>query len=968
MSLLGDEITKGQGRVSCSYPGPAIAIPQQVFDDRDFRSELANFLFHVNMDSDRSTTRLITELLTGILRAVGHQADVHRFKKNVGDEVVYPSGRSWRRSPVWLVTRVAMQTMLQYHRHGFQVYKSFLLFFMYQLTLEAWSNEASSEVLHAMSAKLSRRLWKLDNSGIPVPPWLSHAVLQTCSRVRLVVERRRQGVQPPQIAWEPFQLDSMADTRLSMQSTRAYIEALLEAHDSVHSQRESFKFPGPYLCLKDFLSRPRLLNPEDAVSCFQFERAVKEEIADWPSGVSNADDASVDLMVLMDTYRQVVESAQRHDHESHCYLTLIELWIALDKVVVERMPMLADYSPEIPLAFLQRLQFWTPQNLKRLRVAYQYLHDRHCRAHSGWSVFSSEATADHFAVRYFLKSRLMQSVVAQIDAKVQKEQEQRKKRLDRYYIRADSNWFSRLLWNFKAQIDTKTQAAKELRAECLRKCGQLYREFKGASHAKECADVSSDCHKCNLMKEIGSTLVEAHWQLLEGQTLLSRIVVFELHCPLLFDIWRNAIICVCSAAQVGDYPIQARHLFKHAIPRFLPPEGRTGPNFQNLQIQHGGLGFSIKGHILQYTMNPHEEERPIWLAGSTIFSDARPFEHPNPLIGSTSHTSNSVLVANTGTAVDMHASIAFGHFRSGFLLQWFNVLRALRERLVDFNILEIQQLLAWTTGEVGPLFRTDGWLWHQDLEDSTLCDALLAELADLVSDSKSNRQGCMSMAITVLLISRVLAANQSVGIVRRAHRLLLDIREAMFCWVKEISNELDNMPVKNGIKRLLEQRCRIAKICQGAFSAGLLDGYQSFFSAQDWKVYVYCAIIAKSSRTKLDQPSGFNDICNFHMGHEMTKLKIDQYANEGINSAVLMTWGRYCPGSSWERREQGWIACTTFTAPGYRAQQVCLNLIDGELLVDGHPFEEIPPEFTDDEGYCLLFSGVCFALPRDVTC
>ncbi|KAH7917297.1 hypothetical protein BV22DRAFT_939050, partial [Leucogyrophana mollusca] len=48
------------GKLLCSYPGPAIAVPHEVVDDPNFRAELANFLYHMNqdiLDSAASTTK-----------------------------------------------------------------------------------------------------------------------------------------------------------------------------------------------------------------------------------------------------------------------------------------------------------------------------------------------------------------------------------------------------------------------------------------------------------------------------------------------------------------------------------------------------------------------------------------------------------------------------------------------------------------------------------------------------------------------------------------------------------------------------------------------------------------------------------------------------------------------------------------------------------------------------------------------
>ncbi|KAG1837186.1 hypothetical protein DFJ58DRAFT_846617 [Suillus subalutaceus] len=60
------------------------------------------------------TPRYITELLTGILRGLGSIADVPRIRKRIGDDVLWNNTKlPWRRSPLWLVIRVALQTTLE---------------------------------------------------------------------------------------------------------------------------------------------------------------------------------------------------------------------------------------------------------------------------------------------------------------------------------------------------------------------------------------------------------------------------------------------------------------------------------------------------------------------------------------------------------------------------------------------------------------------------------------------------------------------------------------------------------------------------------------------------------------------------------------------------------------------------------------------------------------------------------------
>jgi hypothetical protein len=94
-----DAVVMGaKGKLLCSYPVPAIAVPCETVDDTTFREELASFLVQMNVDSldsaaattkarstveerDTAHPRYITQLLTGILRGMGKVAEVTRIQK-----------------------------------------------------------------------------------------------------------------------------------------------------------------------------------------------------------------------------------------------------------------------------------------------------------------------------------------------------------------------------------------------------------------------------------------------------------------------------------------------------------------------------------------------------------------------------------------------------------------------------------------------------------------------------------------------------------------------------------------------------------------------------------------------------------------------------------------------------------------------------------------------------------------------
>ncbi|KAF9064946.1 hypothetical protein BDP27DRAFT_1190097, partial [Rhodocollybia butyracea] len=122
-SFPNDEIMAAEGRVACTFPGPAITIPFSVWHDPLFSHELSNFLSHMNRDKldkaqahtkkaksnvtetcDIPDPKYISELLVGILRGIGSLTlieDVHFVRKRIGDNVLWKNASlPWRQLPV----------------------------------------------------------------------------------------------------------------------------------------------------------------------------------------------------------------------------------------------------------------------------------------------------------------------------------------------------------------------------------------------------------------------------------------------------------------------------------------------------------------------------------------------------------------------------------------------------------------------------------------------------------------------------------------------------------------------------------------------------------------------------------------------------------------------------------------------------------------------------------------------------
>jgi hypothetical protein len=234
-------VMETEGKLLCSYPGPAIQVPVETFMDECFLRELSSFLVQMDVDRFRSIyeydsahPRYISELLIGILRGYGQSAVVNRIAKRIGDEVLSNHGsNSWRRSPLWLILRVSLQSSLRLNNH----YKLFLLFFHAHLLRSCARQGFSSELLFTMRAKMARRLSKLG-------PDISHHVYQfvhdTAKETEALLMKRWSAFQDIDSTSPILQLqglDFVADSRVSLDKSYKYLMKVLRSPSHRFSPR-----------------------------------------------------------------------------------------------------------------------------------------------------------------------------------------------------------------------------------------------------------------------------------------------------------------------------------------------------------------------------------------------------------------------------------------------------------------------------------------------------------------------------------------------------------------------------------------------------------------------------------------------------------------------------------------------------------------------------------------------------------
>ena len=992
VSPKAENVMTTEGKLICSYPGPAIEIPNAVFEDEDFLSELVNFLVRMNDDildaapmsrkaqstviETRDTThpRYVTELLTGILRSVGRPADIIRITKRVGDDVVWNNSKlPWRRSSLWLLIKVAIQTSLDRPTFGHDTYKQFMLFFMCCLAREKISAELPNDILHSMSAKISRRLRKLGSSA---PDWLSRIVLETCTSLRSTIETRWREVQAVQRVsplWAPSQLDLTRDIELSLLGSGDYLRNCLAHHIITPLDTPFNPKHRPRGSLDDFLSSDGTFFEEayslqPHVALYDVERAVEQGIDGWVDRMTNSDEACVKLEILGNNYSSSALRTYGSNPEllSVMLLTAIELWVALDKIAIKEIPMLEDYSPEIPTILLEHLLLRKTASLSRLRHVHQYLSRRHSQSRrhtqsqSPWSVFSPAINENTFAVRYYNNSVDLQYLKSQIEEAAQQDVDKKVVQLEKANAR---------------YVDLKQKVVNTDHSSAVTQDG---REF----HPK-------NCQKCKLERKLGRMEIAIHEWPLPAGNLQAEVVVFELDCPVSFNMWRTAtlhlLLDLCSPSpepkdpyiKLDKYDALHPYLVQHPRSR-ISLGSDTKPfvvtHYSKAPIPALQKRVCVTNGLTFYGFDSHARVPLSEVLGHmdikrfcTYELQSGPYQSVQKYLDATSHTSNEVLAnqADCHKDLSIHEFMSFGHLRSGGLLQWLNILRNLRDRSLSFRRQEVHSLIAQAVSQVGPLVDA-GWAWHQEIRQPSFCYALIAELESLLRDVKANWLEGVTMDTISFLLRRLLTSSPDQAVSQKILGLLRAMRRRVFSWVTDLSNKLTGTHGDEELRGLLRDT---TAICRSTFDVDPAMIRNDLCSAEDVEILLSSAILLHDntpgkvsslpthSRLLLDRDRRLS----LALENVLSDILRTHTDNRGIDLAVGRVWPLYRPGSQWKPLQHSnslWFSCTTASTTSQCSQVVSFNLLDGLLLVDGKPLGRLPDAIVRHPLYNLVFGKV----------
>ena len=759
LSPTNTDVMKAEGKLLCSYPGPVIQVPADMFMDECFLRELSSFL--VQMDTDildstptsskagsvvhevRETVhpKYISGLLVGILRGFGQPADVDRITKRIGDEVLWDNAlKPWRRSPLWLMFRVTLQSSLRSNN----LYKLFMLFLHAYLLRKCLRRGFPSELLYAMRIKMARRLSKL---GPAVSPHIQELVHHAANETEDLLSKRwstfqQDGSIRPSL--QPGTLDFVADTHISLNSSYGY---LMETLGSVSHGRSQILFQprGSRLFTAHNLSQfsndqlAKAIAKGQHTAAADFESFVERNSESW-AAASPDDESAPSLDVIASCIQQYYTGAKdlyrdNAEDNSVMILTIMDLWVALDVLAIQMCPLLTHYSPEIPSEFLHDLLLHRSSTINRALSIEEYLCWRHAEASQVTSIFSNVVDGSCFAVKYFQTSQELKRLYYEINAQATRERE--KKRVE--------------LSSLNRQSNSLFLQASELSHEC-----------STGNRAKNKYKKKS-CRRCKLECQARSLKIRVHEWPPPSSKVHAQRTVFELSPPHAFSVWRDTTymilrdICRPPVPYSRDKPEilldTYSGLSRWAVKNRRITIASTTKSFVD-QTHYKTVRIPAQEHSvlvnngLSYKL--FDRAHGPWVIDSFSksgleklckppLSTTSPYSCLSLYVSGTQQTANDIIAAQDKCPkeLSLHEYVAFSGLRSGPRLQWLNIARELASPSLSFRREEVHTLITQAAWQLGPL--SDGVrAWHVDLGISSFGSALLRELESLLGQIKAN--------------------------------------------------------------------------------------------------------------------------------------------------------------------------------------------------------------------------------------
>jgi Protein of unknown function (DUF3638) len=1016
-SPLSEKVLAAENALQWDFPGCAVAIPYSVFENTSFQHELAAFLERASTESikrfaartekagsfafesrDTVDPSLIIHMLMTLLEVNGYRTFPTLLRKRVRDDVCWTDGaeKPWRRSPYWLVLRVGLERHLC-TLHGGEVGKThykFLLCLSLASLVEDGLEHLSPELLALLNAKLTRRIVKLEvdrGRGSPgsrsvydflfaaLGPLLHKTIKKTSERI--------------EVDWNDFKiriqrsisrLRSKAEKKnltLTLPNSAPYLQRVLYWHFRIHrapATSEAYPLQAQFDVtgatpnhFRAFASRYYMLS--------DLEADFRERNLATPSLATNHEHRCMKFAETIDTYLSSVGGAydSNPEQKSVMLLTVMELWMSMDKEATKLFELLNEYNPGIPPEILEVLQLPKFTDMCRLQEIEEYLRDRYTKSNLSRKTIFDDPAKGCFSERYFQESQ-----------------------------------DSQRLQELQQDIEGWAEVARTTKEEEWQELSAEFEEIERSIAQSTCLYTNDDfrvihddkhCRKCYLQRKAKRMKIKIHEHPLPSNPVQAKAVVFELGCPTAFTAYRNATWRVLSTLARPE-PVE------HFEPRLVLSDYSGLKAFMGFMSGGVSLASTTKSFLSTHyngvrlpvdlddvclpnglkwgyfdnatkTWPGRPAQKPTFAHHCQIVIPAgSPFSSlqfsTDFAVDSNGPSSYQVISSQTRcpSGLNVQEFTTYQTLFSGKARRWPQMLIELGSSNLNFGSEATASLMTHLALQAGPVYDSDPFRTvHRIFRDEFFCKRLVEQIDQRLDGISSNWReiNCAQMLLTLTLKLYFLASKP---IVCEALKLLEKVRAATFKWIGQLRTEIHRSTDASTSKRCSRYAFWAALLCRRTFTVHVKDvdaGQVRGLLPAALRCFIECSItlqdnlaVDPASLPALARNALISDLKMVHQIRFFLRRSLEVSPNSLV-SAISDVWPqpegdmpRSCSSAEFlELPDEWWIKSKVHATEQNKEQTIHYHLLEGHLLVDGQPLGKLPAKHRESLVLKKLFGN-----------
>lgn len=999
------DVLATEAALEWEFPGGAVAVPYTTFANDGFQESVASFLQQCSIESikrfaaradkggssaietrDTTDPAMVSSLLMTVLEAHGRRLSIPLLRKRVRDNVCWGDGAEnpWRRLPFWLVLRVGLARYLA-TQHGGEIgrlrYKLLMSVTLAQLLQDSLSH-LDPQNISTLKAKLARRLAKLemdkDRASRPVRIHYDSAFATLTPKFQEILQEANQHVEK---VWSALK-----------GSTKRPIRKLARF---AHPDHLRLTLPKSSRILHGILNNPIVMgnvqmHPVNldmgaanqnmrplAAHCFslaRFEMDVEQGHA--IAGASTLSDVCMEAYRKIDNYLDLVSSAYdgNPEQKSTMILTVMDLWVTLDRAATRLFGLLLAFSPGISPEALDVLQLPRFSDMQRLQKIQSWL-----RLRQEKSKFTKETIFDNihpgcFAERYY--DELDTGTLPELHERIEHAAEKARQRKEEEFQ------------GLSEEFEDLLQSIAEM--SCVYFDDGFLREHD-----------SKRCTRCFYERKAKRMFIATHEHYLPSDPVHAKAVVFELACPPAFAVYRSAtwkVLGVLGRPKLTcrDEPRLLIQEYGPLMPYSTPRAGgitlgSTTKSFLGTHYRKVWFPASLDNVCLPNPLRLNyfdkftgswpgsEKGKPTFAHHCQVMIPSKsPFSsllsQPQFAPDANGPPSNDVIAsqARCPPGVSSHEYMAFQSLFSGKHRRWPLLLVELASSNLNFSAEATSLLVSQLSSQAGPEHGKDPLRTvHQVFRDASFCEKLLEQIRIRLEVVVANWRETNSVNMLITLLLRLVALGCR-GPANDALVLLDRVRRITHNWICQLRSEIHKATDAETSRRCSRYALWAALLCRRTFSVYCENDYQSVqqtLSSADLQSFVESSITLQDNM--VSDPASLPAVLrhalmrDLKMIHRLKSFIRQSIAvnSEGLIAAINNVWpsvpgstSRTCCDLEFLSAPNAWTIKLTFEGGEQsRQQSVHYDILEGHLLIDNKPLGRLPTEHRNSDILCGLF-------------